>query len=78
MNVSGGGGGHQLGHSGVDGPKKSSTAVAVPGSLCYDLEAPADIDTLTEETVFKGATTGVEEACDACVGWGNPPPPAPE
>ena len=40
-------------------PAKSSTVVAVPGSLCYNVEAPADAETPTDTMVVREANTGV-------------------
>ena len=35
------------------------------------MEAPADADNTADAMVAREATTGVKEACDACVGWGS-------
>ena len=73
-----GGGGTGLNTVVKTAPNKLYTAVAVPGSLCYNVEALADSETPTDAMVSREATTGVEEACDACVEWVHTSYPAPE
>ena len=41
------------------------------------MEAQDDVETPTDTMVSREDTTGVEEACDACVEWGHTSSPAP-
>ena len=49
-------------------PTKTDITVAVPGSLCDDVEAPSNTETPTTVMVARDATTGGEESHNAFLG----------